>query len=315
MKKLLRNLLILLVLIGLAAAVLPYILSDDEDYEVRLVGAIVFVEGILGERAAGSHHRLYEPELTPASGENSWVLEARVRSTDEFNQERYGVLSARLTTLCRPFSIAACWRLDEMLIDGARAQLDGAAEPATTPDISENDTDAQASTTEIDSLSEGAAGPSDALDTLESAESDGDDAGGDADMEDVGLEMRQDSAPAAAPDTAPLDEFAEASTESSDVSAVPDPTGENRTAVSETVAERTPPAETSPLEVDKDTVTLVQRQLDRLGYNTGPADGVIGPRTERAIKTYQEDHAMAVTGQITQDLLRALQIPQTANNN
>ncbi len=51
-------------------------------------------------------------------------------------------------------------------------------------------------------------------------------------------------------------------------------------------------------------VGRVQAGLSRLGYNPGPVDGVMGPRTETAIRTYQRDHGLVVDGRPTAELAR-----------
>ena len=53
-------------------------------------------------------------------------------------------------------------------------------------------------------------------------------------------------------------------------------------------------------------VTEIQRELNRLGYDAGPADGVMGRRTRNAIQEYQADMDMAQDGHATTDLLRRL---------
>ncbi len=47
----------------------------------------------------------------------------------------------------------------------------------------------------------------------------------------------------------------------------------------------------------------LQRRLTSLGFDTGGFDGVIGPRSEAAIRAYQSSVGMAVTGQPSRDLL------------
>ena len=47
---------------------------------------------------------------------------------------------------------------------------------------------------------------------------------------------------------------------------------------------------------------LTQRQLASLGYDPGPADGVIGPKTRAAIRAFQVREGLPVTGAISADL-------------
>lgn len=44
-------------------------------------------------------------------------------------------------------------------------------------------------------------------------------------------------------------------------------------------------------------VTRIQNALRFKGYDPGPADGVLGPRTRNAIRRYQADHGTQVTGE------------------
>ncbi len=46
--------------------------------------------------------------------------------------------------------------------------------------------------------------------------------------------------------------------------------------------------------------------LDGLGYDVGTPDGIMGPRTETAIRTFERTHGMAETGQVTTALLDEL---------
>jgi len=56
------------------------------------------------------------------------------------------------------------------------------------------------------------------------------------------------------------------------------------------------------------TVTqAVQSALARRGYYRGAIDGVLGPETRNAIRTFQAQRGLAVTGQINKNLIRALQ--------
>jgi peptidoglycan hydrolase-like protein with peptidoglycan-binding domain len=53
-------------------------------------------------------------------------------------------------------------------------------------------------------------------------------------------------------------------------------------------------------------VDLVQRHLRDLGYDPGPVDGLIGPRTREAIRRFERDRGDTPTGSIRFVLLEQL---------
>jgi len=53
-------------------------------------------------------------------------------------------------------------------------------------------------------------------------------------------------------------------------------------------------------------VSRVQAGLNRLGYNSGPTDGVLGPKTRTAIESYQRKNGMTVDGRPTEALAQRL---------
>ena len=55
-----------------------------------------------------------------------------------------------------------------------------------------------------------------------------------------------------------------------------------------------------------DPVTETQKLLTRLGFNVGDADGKMGIRTHNAIRLFQLQSGMKVTGEISPDLLDAM---------
>jgi hypothetical protein len=57
-----------------------------------------------------------------------------------------------------------------------------------------------------------------------------------------------------------------------------------------------------------DLAADVQQQLRRRGYYHGPIDGDVGPGTRNAIRNYQDDRGLPVTGRIDRYLLRSLGI-------
>ena len=54
------------------------------------------------------------------------------------------------------------------------------------------------------------------------------------------------------------------------------------------------------------TVYELQDRLAALGYKPGTVDGVLGPRTVDALKKFQSDKNLAVTGTINAETIRAL---------
>ncbi len=60
-------------------------------------------------------------------------------------------------------------------------------------------------------------------------------------------------------------------------------------------------------EQERQTVMEVQQRLNALGYNAGSADGMLGAKSVTAIKAFQRDHGLAATGQVSPELLIALQ--------
>ena len=79
------------------------------------------------------------------------------------------------------------------------------------------------------------------------------------------------------------------------------PTGrldsQTASALSETTTATTMPA------VD---IRTAQRQLKERGYYAGPVDGVIGPATENALRAYQRDRGLKVTGRLDSPTVRSL---------
>ncbi len=62
-----------------------------------------------------------------------------------------------------------------------------------------------------------------------------------------------------------------------------------------------PPRYVSP-GYDRQLVSNIQHSLHRLGYDPGPVDGAYGPKTADAIRTYEYNNKLQVTGQPTAGL-------------
>jgi hypothetical protein len=59
---------------------------------------------------------------------------------------------------------------------------------------------------------------------------------------------------------------------------------------------------------DRDTVAKVQQTLRAEGYDPGPANGKLGPRTEQAVKQAQKDRELEPTGRLERRTIAALGI-------
>lgn len=55
-------------------------------------------------------------------------------------------------------------------------------------------------------------------------------------------------------------------------------------------------------------VSSVQSALAREGYYDGAIDGRLGPATQKALRKYQRDHGLQVTGGITRAVIEALRL-------
>lgn len=59
-----------------------------------------------------------------------------------------------------------------------------------------------------------------------------------------------------------------------------------------------------------DTVKQAQQKLSQAGYDVGSADGVMGPKTQDAIKQLQQDKQLNATGELDQETLAALGVSE-----
>lgn len=81
--------------------------------------------------------------------------------------------------------------------------------------------------------------------------------------------------------------------------------GRSRFARSPSTGSLSAPAPARP--AADETLRAVQQKLNELGYNAGPADGLMGRGTRAAIIAFQQDRGLAATGAADQALLLQLQ--------
>jgi peptidoglycan hydrolase-like protein with peptidoglycan-binding domain len=58
---------------------------------------------------------------------------------------------------------------------------------------------------------------------------------------------------------------------------------------------------------DQETVKQAQEQLSLMGHDAGPVDGIMGPKTQAAVKEFQESKGLQVSGRLDNQTLAALQ--------
>lgn len=61
-------------------------------------------------------------------------------------------------------------------------------------------------------------------------------------------------------------------------------------------------------ELSRDMVAHTQRDLIRLGFDPGKPDGIIGPKTRRAIRLFQKTMGMKADGVLTAELQATLRV-------
>ncbi len=62
----------------------------------------------------------------------------------------------------------------------------------------------------------------------------------------------------------------------------------------------------SVVNLNTSEVRQLQQELRKQGFKAGPADGILGPRTEAALRQFQQQKGLHVTGQPDQQTLAAL---------
>ena len=56
-----------------------------------------------------------------------------------------------------------------------------------------------------------------------------------------------------------------------------------------------------------DTIRQAQEKLSSMGHDAGPVDGIMGPKTQAAVKEFQESKGLNASGQLDSQTLAALQ--------
>ena len=82
----------------------------------------------------------------------------------------------------------------------------------------------------------------------------------------------------------------------------------NRVAVPKEWQGKGAPGSEASLNKSQETVKLAQAGLNQRGFNVGAPDGLIGPKTKRAIMEFQRSAGIPITGRVDKKLIRALDL-------
>lgn len=61
-------------------------------------------------------------------------------------------------------------------------------------------------------------------------------------------------------------------------------------------------------ELSAEQVRQLQEALKESGIDPGPVDGIAGPKTQQAIRDFQQEQGLASTGELDQEVLEALDL-------
>jgi peptidoglycan hydrolase-like protein with peptidoglycan-binding domain len=64
----------------------------------------------------------------------------------------------------------------------------------------------------------------------------------------------------------------------------------------------------APLSLDQTEIRHMQEALNRAGFEAGRDDGIMGPRTEHALREFQEDNGLHPTGTANRETIVALSV-------
>jgi peptidoglycan hydrolase-like protein with peptidoglycan-binding domain len=65
-------------------------------------------------------------------------------------------------------------------------------------------------------------------------------------------------------------------------------------------------------DLDDEKIRQVQHALHDKGFDPGPADGILGARTERAVRDFQDRYGIKASGDLDNQTLYALGAPELA---
>ncbi len=271
----------LVAFLGVAWVVIPMLIGRDKEPENRLVGALNFIENTIQySRSVPFDVDVFDsPSIEPESQPKVWSISATLViqvSTGSVVREPY---TAVVENLCQPYDDRKCWRLVQLTIgDAVLGNQIGSIRDALetlAPDIAGIPV---LNVPEID-LAVDAAPESDAAPGADEA------------------------AVSQEPNITAADGATEAPPEAKEPSEIQ----VSRAPEADTAGDVTaPPPDVTRIQPDRNLVVTIQSYLRDRGFDVGPLDGVMDPRTRAAIVTYQRRNGLAADGLANERLLSSL---------
>lgn len=265
--------------IGLVWAVRPVLQTRANDHERRLVASLNLVEAAIVSASADILQvDLFAPEIAPVSDNGQWQVSGVLETQDRTGKAVFARYVATVAFACTPYGDAACGKIESLAIGAQPLVVDGAV------------------VAELQSVLDSAATPGEPLPGASQT--------GEA-AEPMALPAPQIDTATPEPATAPAAPVA--------VPAAPEPTPAaeapaDPVPVLQVPAATVPAPEDEPTEGDRQ-IFLIQKNLREKGYDPGPVDGRVGPRTTSAIQAYQRKAGLPVDGQPSAKLLERLSHP------
>jgi len=254
--------------IGVFWLVIPLLDRQDRDQEERLVASLNLVEtAIVSTSADILRVDLFSPQIDPLAGDGRWKLTGIVETQNSAGKPVDLRFAAAIAYTCTPYEQPDCGKVQTLTIEGTPLVVDGAV-------VAELQTVMNAA-----AVVPGEAPPG----PIETAPS--------------------DAPPAGTTSVLPAPH-----TDAAAVEAAPATTLDTAPATTPEVAIQTPtpapvaPTDAEPIQGER-LIFLVQKRLRELGYDPGPVDGRVGPRTTTAIQSFQDRSGLAVDGQPSTELL------------
>ena len=263
----------IIAVIGLVWAITPIMDERARTHEQRLVAALNLIEdAVVSSSTDILQVDLFSPQIASLSGDGRWRLDGIVETQGRAGKAVHVRYAAAVAFSCTPYDEPDCGRVQSLSIEGQPLVVDGAtvAELQSVLDAAIGTTDEiLPGTSPADTTAAPTLLPAPQISTVvpEAAST---------------AEVPASDAPAAEEPADPAQP----------VAAEPQPA----------VTAAVPPADDEPIQGNRQ-IFLVQKNLREMGYDPGPVDGQVGPRTTSAIQAYQQRAGLEVDGQPSAVLL------------